>query len=130
MLHTNSLIFILWVLEEDYMKSTTTALMIISFGVLALFLVFFLVIYQPGAGMYVRADKLQDPPEKYTEFSLEDLEKYPGVKEAVMNPGKDIKVPSNYHENISEFGKISSNNGTNYIKVNNEYYDMHCEFAD
>lgn len=112
------------------MKPTTTALMIISFGVLALFLVFFLMIYQPGAGMYVRADKLQDPPEKYVEFGLADLEKYPYVKEAVKNPGKDIRVPLNYQENISEFGEISSNNGTNYIKVNDEYYDIHCEFAD
>ncbi|WP_292373178.1 DUF948 domain-containing protein [Methanosarcina sp. UBA411] len=112
------------------MKSMTKALAAISFAVLAIFLVFFLMIYQPGAGMYVRADKLQDPPKRYTEFSLEDLEKYPCVKEAVMNPGKNIKVPSNYHENVSEFGKISSNNGTNYIKINNEYYDIHYESAD
>ncbi|KKG05780.1 hypothetical protein [Methanosarcina mazei] len=112
------------------MKSRTTALMIISFAVLALLLVFFLVIYQPGAGMYIRADKLQHPPEEYMEFSLADLDRYPYVKEAVMNPGKNIKVPSDYHESVSEFGEITSNNGTNYIKVNNEYYDIHYESAD
>ncbi|AKB12707.1 hypothetical protein SAMN02910340_00713 [Methanosarcina thermophila] len=112
------------------METKTKPLIAAFLAVLAIFLVFFLMIYQPGAGMYIRADKFQDPPERYIEFSLEDLEKYPCVKEAVMNPGKNIIVPSNYHENISEFGKISSNNGTNYIKVNNEYYDMHYESAD
>ncbi|MGA9187792.1 MAG: hypothetical protein WB014_04320, partial [Methanosarcina sp.] len=66
---------------------------------------FFLMIYHPGAGTYVRADKLQDPPEKYVEFSLADLEKYPYVKEAVMNPGKDIKIPFDYNEGMSEFVK-------------------------
>jgi len=113
------------------MKSTTTALMIISFGILALFLVFFLVIYQPGAGMYVHADKLQDPPEKYVEFSLADIEKYPYVQEAVKNPGKEIKLPfDNDDGNMTEFANIMYDNGTNYIKINNEYYDMHYESAD
>ncbi|MDD3247666.1 MAG: hypothetical protein PHF18_12560 [Methanosarcina sp.] len=73
--------------------------------------------------MYVRADKLSNPPENYTEFNLVDLEKYPYVKEAAMNPGNYIKVPSGHHQNISEFGKITSNYKTNYIKVNNEYYE-------
>ena len=80
--------------------------------------------------MYVRADKLSNPPENYTEFSLADLEKYPNFKEAVMNPGNDIKVPSEHHQNMSEFGEITSNNKTNYIKVNNEYYEIRYESAD
>lgn len=68
--------------------------MIIFFAVLSLILVFFLAIYQPGAGMYIRAGELQHPPEEYIEFSLADLEKYPHVKEAVINPGKNGKSHS------------------------------------
>jgi len=128
MLHVDSLIVISLSLEEGCMKSTTIALMIISFGILALLLVFFLVIYQPGAGMYVRADKLQNPPEKYVEFSLVDIEKYPYVEEAVKNPGKEIKLPfDNDNGNMTEFANIMYNNETEYIKINNEYYDMHYE---
>ncbi|AKB23854.1 hypothetical protein MSMTP_0385 [Methanosarcina sp. MTP4] len=112
------------------MKTRTKFLIAISFMILAIGLVFFLMIYQPGAGMYVRAVKLSDTPENYVEFSLADLEKYPYVKEAVMNPGTDIKVPSEHHQNMSEFGKITSYNNTNCIKVNNEYYNIHYESAD
>ncbi len=112
------------------MKSRTKALIAISFAVLAIFLAFFLMIYHPGAGTYVRADKLQDPPEKYVEFSLADLEKYPYVKEAVMNPGKDIKIPFDHNEGVSEFGKIRSSNETDNIKVDNEYYKIHYYSAD
>jgi len=52
------------------MKARTKILAAISFAVLVICLIFFLMIYQPGAGTYVRADKLQDTPEKYVEFSL------------------------------------------------------------
>ena len=41
---------------------------------------FLLMIYQPGAGIMIRADKLSNPPENYTEFNLADLEKYPILK--------------------------------------------------
>ena len=112
------------------MKPRTTALMIISFAILAIFLFFFLIIYQPGAGMYVRADKLQDLPEKYVEFSSSDLEKYPYVEEAVKNPGKDIKLPFDSDGNMTEFANIMYNNGTEYIKLNNEYYWIRYQSAD
>lgn len=112
------------------MKTITKFLIGFSFVILAICLVFFLMIYQPGAGMYVRAEKLQDSPEKYVEFSLTDLEKYPYVKEAVMNPGKDIKLPFNHNENMSEFGKIMYDNKTDIIKVNKEYYMMYQYSAD
>jgi len=112
------------------MKTGTKFLIGFSFVILAIGLVFFLMIYQPGAGMYVRADKLQDPPEKYVEFSLADLEKYPYVKEAVINSGKDIKIPFDYNEGMSEFGKIRSSNETDNIKVDNEYYKIHYYSAD
>ena len=112
------------------MKTRTKFLVGFSFVILATCLVFFLMIYQPGAGTYVRADKLQDPPENYTEFSLTDLEKYPYVKEAVMNPGKEVKVPFDQTGNLSEFEKITSKNETIYIKVNNEYYWIRPSSAD
>lgn len=112
------------------MKSRTTALMIISFAALALLLVFFLMIYQPGAGMYISADKLQHPPEKYVEFSLADIEKYPYVEEAVTNPGKDIKLPFNHNGNMTEFANIIYDNRTEYIKLNNEYYHISYYSAD
>jgi len=117
-------------LEEDYMKSMTKVLMIISFGILALFLVFFLMIYQPGAGMYVRADKLQNPPEKYVEFSLADIEKYPYVQEAVENSGKEIKLPFDNDEKMTEFSHIMHDNETEYIKLNNEYYRIRYYSSD
>ncbi|WP_440948440.1 hypothetical protein ACSAZL_09540 [Methanosarcina sp. T3] len=106
------------------MKARTKILAAISFAVLSICLIFFLMIYQPGAGTYVRADKLQDTPEKYVEFSLADIEKYPDVKEAVNNPGKDIKLPSDYNENMTEFATIMWDNRTEYIKLNNEYYHI------
>ncbi|KKG18121.1 hypothetical protein EO98_14395 [Methanosarcina sp. 2.H.T.1A.6] len=112
------------------MKPRTTVLMIISFAVLALLLVFFLVIYQPGAGMYIRADKLQDTPEKYVEFNLADLEKYSYVKEAINNPGKNIKLPFDHNENMTEFANIMWDNKTEYIKLNNEYYHISYYSAD
>ena len=52
------------------MKTGTKFLIGFSFVILVIGLVFFLMIYQPGAGMYVRADKLQDPPEKYVELQF------------------------------------------------------------
>ncbi len=112
------------------MKTGTKFLIGFSFVILAICLIFFLIIYQPGAGMYVRADKLQDPPEKYVEFSTADLEKYPYVKEAVTTPGKDIKLPFDHNENMSEFGKIMYDNRTEYIKVNNDYYWIRSYSAD
>ncbi|MGB9929209.1 MAG: hypothetical protein ACPK85_12540 [Methanosarcina sp.] len=105
-------------------------LVLIFLVTLGIFLAFSLMVYQPGAGMYVRADKLQNAPENYTKFSFIDLEKYPCIKEAVLNPGKNIKVPSDQHINVSEFGQITSKNGFNYIKVNNEYYEISYESAD
>ncbi len=69
------------------METKTKVLAIISLLVVALSLIFFLMIYSPGAGMYVHAEKIPETPEKYVEISLLELENYPYVKEAVMNPG-------------------------------------------
>jgi hypothetical protein len=67
-------------------------------------------------------------PEKYVEFSLTDLEKYPYVKQAIMNPENNIKIPSGHYEEASEFLKIL--NETNCIKMNNEYYEIIFISAD
>jgi len=112
------------------MKARTKTLITISFVVLTLFLIFFLVIHHPGAGMYVRADKIQNPPEKYVEFSSADIEKYPYVEEAMKNQGTDIKLPFDHDGNMTEFANIMYNNGTEYIKLNNEYYWIRYHSAD
>lgn len=112
------------------MKARTKILAAISFAVLVICPIFFLMIYQPGAGTYVRADKLQDTPEKYVEFSLADIEKYPYVKEAISNPGKDIKLPFDHNGNMTEFANIMRDNKTEYIKLNNEYYHISYYSAD
>ena len=81
----------------------------ISFVILtaALLTIFFLVIYQPGAGMYIRADVLPEQPDKYVEFTFEELESYLYVKEAVSNPGEEVKLPFDRTESLISFRKLS-----------------------
>ncbi|MFZ2498239.1 hypothetical protein [Methanosarcina sp.] len=111
------------------MKTGTKILIGFSLAILAICLVFFLTLFHPpGSGEYVIANKLQDMPEKYVELSLTDLEKYPYVKQAIMNPGSDIKIPSDRYEEMSEF--LKKLNETNYVKVNNEYYEIWFMSAD
>ncbi|MGV8076656.1 MAG: hypothetical protein ACP5N0_05110 [Methanosarcina sp.] len=111
------------------MKTGTKMLIGFSLAILAICLVFFLTLFHPpGSGEYVIANKLQDMPEKYVELSLTDLEKYPYVKQAIMNPGSDIKIPSDRYEEMSEF--LKKLNETNYVKVNNEYYEIWFVSAD
>ncbi|MGB9132649.1 MAG: hypothetical protein WCB90_08605 [Methanosarcina sp.] len=111
------------------MKTGTKILIGFSLAILAICLVFFLTLFHPpGSGEYVIANKLQDMPEKYVELSLTDLEKYPYVKQAIMNPGSDIKIPSDRYEEMSEF--LKKLNETNYVKVNNEYYEIWFVSAD
>ena len=59
-----------------------------------------------------------------------ELEKYPHVKEAVIKPGNEIKLPFDRTENTSEFARILLNNQTDYIKIDNKYYEMHFYSAD
>lgn len=98
--------------------------------ILILSLVFVLMIYQPGAGMYVRADQLPEKPEKYMEYTLEELEKYPYVKEAIQNPGKEIRIPFNGEYSDTDFCRILWDNRTGNIKVGAEYYAISCYSAD
>lgn len=61
------------------MQNNSLRSIVILFVILAvaLFAIFFFVIYQPGAGMYVRANSLTEQPDRYMELTSEELEKYP-----------------------------------------------------
>lgn len=107
------------------MKTGTKLLIGFSLAILVICLAFFLnyILYlQEGSGEYVIAYKLQDVPEKYVELSSADLEKYPYVKQAIMNPGNEVKIPSDRYKEASEFMKKLIE--TNYVKVSNEYYEI------
>jgi hypothetical protein len=111
------------------MKKGTKLLIGLSLLILVICLVFFLNLFHPpGSGMYVWAGKLQDPPDKYVEFSSADFEKYPYVKQAITNPGSEVKIPSDRYKEASEFSKKLEE--TNYIKVNNEYYEIRFVAVD
>ena len=89
------------------------------------------MIYSPGAGLYVYAEKIQNQPENYVEISLLELTRYPYVREAVMNPDKHIKIPiESQEEFLFEFKKIVRLNKTQNIKVDNEYFKINSYFAD
>ena len=105
------------------MKTGTKLLIGFSFAILVICLVFFLTLFHPpGSGEYVIAYKLQDVPEKYVELSSADLEKYPYVKQTIMNSESEVKVPSDRYKEASEFMKKLEE--TNCMKVSNEYYDI------
>jgi hypothetical protein len=111
------------------MKKGTKLLIGFFLAILAICLVYFLTLFHPpGSGEYVMANKLQGVPEKYVEFSLTDLDKYPYVKQAIMNPGSDIKLSSDHYEEASEFMKKLEEN--NSVKVDNEYYEILFTNAD
>jgi len=113
------------------MNAKTKLLIVFFLAIFAICIYFVFGIFSPpGAGMYVQADKLQDQPDKFVEFSFADLEKYPYVKQAVVNPGNSIEIPSDNHEGTLKFQKIIQDNGTDYIKVNNEYYEIALLSAD
>jgi hypothetical protein len=111
------------------MKKGTKFLIGGSLSILVICLVFFFILlHPPGSGEYVVAYKFQDMPEKYVEFGLTDLEKYPYVKQAIMNPGNEIKIPTDHYKESSEFmNKLGENNS---VKVNNEYYEIRFASSD
>ena len=111
------------------MKKGTKLLIGLSLLILVICLVFVLILFHPpGSGEYVWAGKLQDPPEKYVEFNSTDFKKYPYVKQAIMNPGNDVKIPYGHYEEVSEFSKKLEE--TNDIKVNNDYYEIRFFSSD
>jgi len=97
---------------------------------IALVAYFLLAIYCPSAGMYVRAEKLTNAPANYVEINITELDKYPFVKEAVMNPGKEIKVPSS-DSSMSDFAEMLWDaNRTQNIKIGQDYYQILIFCAD
>ena len=87
-------------------------------------LTFLLMIYQPGAGRYITAKEINNPPQDYVKISLFELDKYPYVKEAVLNPDEDIRIPYD-EETTSQFAKLLwENNRTHTIEVNGAYYSI------
>ncbi|MDW7731506.1 MAG: hypothetical protein SCH66_03635 [Methanolobus sp.] len=100
---------------------------------MTLVFIFFLAIYSPRAGLYIRAEELLDEPDNFVEFSQNELEKYPYIQKAVSSPGNEIKVPyedEDVMKNIDEFGKMLQSNDTMFLKVDNNYYNIHVEWAD
>lgn len=93
-------------------------------------LYFFLAVYQPGAGMYVRATELPEQPDKYVEITLLELEKYPYIREAVSNPGKEVKLPFDHDESVTQFMQIMSSSGTQNLKVGDKFYEISIYSAD
>ncbi|MDI6640361.1 MAG: hypothetical protein QMD78_06030, partial [Methanocellales archaeon] len=88
----------------------------------------------PSAGMYVRVEKLTSAPDNYVEVNMTELDKYPFVKEAVMNLGKEIKVPSS-DSSTSDFAEMLwNNNRTQSILIpfhtRQEYYQILIFYAD
>ena len=96
----------------------------------------FIVDMKGDLGPEVYASKLEEKPLNYLEINESELEKYPYVKEAVMNPGKGVRTPDPaiYHT-TSEFSEILSqhehNNmtGTGFIKFNQDYYRISMSYA-
>jgi hypothetical protein len=48
---------------------------------------FFLTIYSPGPGLYIRAEELPDESNNFVEFSHSELEKYPYIQKTFSSPG-------------------------------------------
>jgi hypothetical protein len=98
--------------------------------VIVIVLYSFLAIYAPGGGLYVHAEKVTNTPEHYVEVDKAELERYPYVAQAVLNPAKEIRVPFD-DESTSEFLKVLWNaNRTDYIKFGGDYYRIRAIYAD
>ncbi len=75
--------------------------------------------------------KVRNTPENYIEVTMTELEKYPYVKQAVMNPTKEIRVPFNNDKSTMEFLKILWDaNRTEYIQFGQDYYRIKAICAD
>ncbi|WP_135611961.1 hypothetical protein [Methanococcoides sp. AM1] len=92
-------------------------------------LVFFSFIYQPGAGLYVAAYEVNETPPNYIEVTMEELDEYPYIKKAVMQPGKEIKVPTKEQMDVTSY-RIFRESESDCIKINDTYYCLSLTFAD
>lgn len=67
------------------------------------------------------------------EFTQNELENYPYIQKAVSSPGDDIKVPyedEDVMKNLDEFSQVLQNNETYFLKVSDNYYNIHLVWAD
>jgi hypothetical protein len=78
--------------------------------------------------MYIEAEELSEQPEKYMEYSLEELDNYPYVSKAVQNPGKQIKHPFDGDNSDAEFCKILWEKGTENIKLTFRTYQSIIDY--
>jgi hypothetical protein len=93
---------------------------------------FFLAIYSPGAGLYVWAEQLPEEPDNFVELTQDQLENYPYIQKAVSSPGNEIKVPhedEDVMKNLNEFSQILLSNEIEFLKVGDNYYDIHLDRA-
>ncbi|WP_292469600.1 hypothetical protein [Methanolobus sp.] len=105
----------------------------IAFLVVIALAYFISAIYSPGAGLYVWAEQLPGEPDNFVEFTLNKLENYPYIQKAVSSPGNEIKIPykdEDVMKNIDEFSQILQSNETDFLKVGDNYYGIHIEWAD
>ena len=80
-------------------------------------------------GPSVYANKMAEKPSNYLEINESELEKYPYVKKAVMNPDTDRRIPIS-DNTTTEFTKmLFEHNRTDYIKFNQEYYHISVLYA-
>ncbi|MDW7731507.1 MAG: hypothetical protein SCH66_03640 [Methanolobus sp.] len=111
------------------MKLNTNLKIIAGFFVILIiigFTYFFLAIYSPNAGLYVVAYETNESPANYLELSMEELNNYPDVKNAVMQPNEEIKATGN----AVNFSEILYENNTSHIKINGTYYRVRVTYAD
>ena len=98
------------------------------------------ILYEGDFGMFIEdvkgdfgpsvyANKLTEKPLNYLEINKSELEKYPYVKKAVMNPGTDMRVPIS-DNTTTKFTKILfEHNRTDHIMFNQEYYRISLAYA-
>jgi len=94
-------------------------------------IIFFLMIYCPGCGTYISAEKFYYRPENYVEITQNDLIQYPYVHKAIKNLESEFKVPDKGDDSTHEFMKIlRENNRTQNIEIGSEYYRIRMISAD
>ena len=80
-------------------------------------------------GPSIDANKLTEKPLNYLEINESELDKYPYVKKAVMDPDTDWRIPIN-DNTTTEFTKmLFEHNQTDYIKFNQAYYHISVAYA-
>jgi hypothetical protein len=79
-----------------------------------------------GPTQLISAHKLDTEVASYVNMTEQQIEKFPHLKEAVLN-NKSVETPL---EEFNEVRGILEFEDTNFIKYQNEYYEIHFAFAD